>query len=371
MEPPVPLVDIASQQREISADLIPEIERVLSAGAFIGGPDVRRFEESYAEFLGVKHCIGVANGTDALEIALRAAGVGPGDEVVIPANTFIATAEAVARMAAKVVLVDVEPDTLLMSAESLGSVMNDRTRAVIPVHLYGQAAPVEQICTVIQSPDCIILEDAAQSQGAKRHGKPAGSLGHIAATSFYPGKNLGAGGDAGAIMTDQDELAARARLIGAHGSATKYVHEVLGFNSRLDAIQAVVLSAKLARLTEWNAVRQKAALRYEELLSDLPDVQLPVTLEGNEHVWHLYVVRVPERDAVLKFLNAAGIGAAIHYPTPVHLSPAFAHLGYSRGDFPVSERSGDTALSLPIHGHLSEPDQDRVVDCLRTAVARV
>jgi dTDP-4-amino-4,6-dideoxygalactose transaminase len=367
----VPLVDIAAQQREIADEILPEVERILRTGAFIGGPDVKAFEQSYAAYLGVQHCIGVANGTDALELALRAAGVVAGDEIVLPANTFIATAEAVARIGARVVLVDVDDDALLMQADGLAEVITERTRALVPVHLYGQAAPVEQIRQVGRPDTAIILEDAAQSQGATRYGKAAGSLGDIAATSFYPGKNLGAAGDAGAVMTDNAELARMVRLIGAHGSEIKYVHEVVGVNSRLDAIQAVVLSAKLKRLAAWNAVRVQAAARYAELLADFPDVRIPSTLPGNEHVWHIYAIRVPERDKLVGLLNEQGIGAGIHYPSTVHLSPAFADLGYGRGDFPIAEAAADSVLSLPIFGHITEVQQVRVVEALRVAFERI
>jgi dTDP-4-amino-4,6-dideoxygalactose transaminase len=216
-----------------------------------------------------------------------------------------------------------------------------------------------------------VVEDAAQSHGARRFGKVAGALGDVAATSFYPGKNLGAAGDGGAVTTSDDEVARVCRMLGAHGSEVKYVHEILGFNSRLDAIQAVVLSAKLEHLADWNSARRAAAARYAELLMGLPDVRLPQTLEGNEHVWHLFTVRVPERDKILAMLNEQGIGAGIHYPTPVHLSPAFAGLGYGRGDFPVSEAASDSLLSLPIHGHITAEQQACVVDALRVALDRI
>ncbi|MGX7678027.1 DegT/DnrJ/EryC1/StrS family aminotransferase [Jatrophihabitans sp. DSM 45814] len=367
----VPLVDIAAQQREIIDEIRPEIDEILVTGAFIGGRHVARFEEAFANLIGVDHCIGVANGTDGLEIALRAAGVTSEHEVVLPANTFIATAEAVERIGARTVLVDADVDAMLMDPTLIQAAISERTGAVVPVHLYGQAAPVEQIASISRPESSIILEDAAQSQGASRFGAPAGSLGDIAATSFYPGKNLGAAGDAGAVMTSDDELARVCRLLSAHGSATKYVHEISGFNSRLDAIQAVVLLAKLARLDRWNSVRREAASRYHDLLADVSEIRLPATLEGNVHVWHIYPVRVPERDKVLQLLNEDGIGAAIHYPTPVHLSPAFAHLGYGKGDFPVSENAANSLLSLPIYGHITAEQQERVASSLRNALNRV
>ena len=366
----VPFVDIAAQQAEILDEIRPRVDSILTTGAFVGGAPVADFEEAYARLAGTRHCIGVANGTDAIEIALRACGVGAGDEVAIPANTFIATAEAVVRAGARPVLVDVDPETLLMDPEAVGRAVTDRTRAVIPVHLYGQVAPVEQIRALSLPDGVVVVEDAAQSQGALRHGRPAGSLGDVAATSFYPGKNLGAAGDAGAVTTDDDEIARLSRLLGAHGSQQKYVHEIFGFNSRLDAVQAVVLSAKLARLAGWNETRRKAAERYADLLGSCPDLVLPTTLDGNVHVWHLYTVRVPDRDRVVAALSDAGIGVGIHYPTPVHLSPAFASLGYGPGDFPVTEAAAESLVSLPMFGHITASQQERVADVLRRALVR-
>jgi dTDP-4-amino-4,6-dideoxygalactose transaminase len=277
---------------------------------------------------------------------------------------------AVARIGARTVLVDVDEHCLLIDPAAVGAAVTDRTAAVVPVHLYGQLAPVEQIAALGLPEGVAIVEDGAQSQGATRLGAAAGRHGRAVATSFYPGKNLGAAGDAGAITTDDPALARLCRLIGAHGSETKYVHEVLGFNSRLDAIQAVVLRAKLAHLELWNKARRVAAQRYDDLLADVADVVLPQVLEGNEAVWHLYTVRVPERARVLAHLNAAGIGAGIHYPTPVHLSPAFADLGYGRGDFPVSEAAADSMISLPIDGFIRADQQERVAVTLREALAR-
>lgn len=364
----VPLVDLRAQMAEIATELAPEVERILTTAAFVGGPDVAGFERAYAEFVGVRHCIGVANGTDAIELAIRALGVGPGDEVILPANTFIATAEAVARAGATPVLVDVDERTLLIDPALVAKAVTSRTRAVLPVHLFGQLAPIEEIASVLAGSDVVIVEDAAQSQGATRHGAVSGALGRLACTSFYPGKNLGAAGDAGAVTTDDDELAERVRLLGNHGSPRKYVHDSLGFNSRLDTIQAVVLTHKLARLPGWNDRRRVAAARYDALLADLTDVVRPVQLEGNEPVWHLYVVRVPRRDEVLAHLNAEGIGAGIHYPVPVHLTGAFAGLGHGEGDFPETERAAAQILSLPIFPHITAEQQERVVSVLGDAL---
>lgn len=364
----VPLVDLAAQHAQVADEVAAGFAAVLAATAFVGGKEVAAFEREYADFVGAGHCVGLGNGTDALELALRACGVGRGDEVVLPANTFVATAEAVVRAGARPVLVDVDPDTLLVDPAAAVAAFGPRTRAVVPVHLYGQVAPVEQLAAAADAAGVVVVEDAAQAQGAARHGRRAGTWGRLAATSFYPGKNLGAYGDAGAVTTDDAELARRVRLLGNHGSEVRYEHLVLGFNSRLDTLQAVVLRAKLRRLEGWNAARRAAAARYDALLADLPEVRRPVTAPGNTPVWHLYVVRVPGRDEVLRRLNESGIGAAVHYPVPVHRHPAFADLGYPAGAFPVAEQAAGQLLSLPLFAEITPAQQDRVVSELRAAL---
>ncbi|WP_131784762.1 DegT/DnrJ/EryC1/StrS family aminotransferase [Protofrankia symbiont of Coriaria ruscifolia] len=367
----IPLVDLPAQHREIAAEIEPALTEVMRTGAFIGGKPVALFEQEYADFLGVGHCVGVGNGTDALEIALRALRIGAGDEVVLPANTFIATAEAVVRAGARPVLVDVDPATYLIDSGAAVAAIGPRTRAVIPVHLYGQVAPVEELLPAAAAAGVAVVEDAAQSQGATRHGRHAGTFGAVAGTSFYPGKNLGAYGDAGAVLTSSAQVAAAARTIGSHGSDRKYVHSRLGVNSRLDTLQAVVLRAKLARLAAWNTARVDAAARYDEFLADLADagaVTRPVILPGNTHVWHLYVIEVDNRDTVLERLHGAGIGAGIHYPIPVHRQEAFVDLGYALGAFPVSERAAERILSLPLYPQITADQQSRVADELRRAL---
>ena len=361
----IPLVDLNAQHEAVAEEIAEGWQEVLARTAFIGGPQVAAFEGEYAEFIGVPHCVGMANGTDAIEIALRALGVGRGDECMLPANTFIATAEAVSRAGATPVLVDCADDeTYLIDTDAVEAAVTPRTRAIIPVHLYGQAAPVERLLPLARHRGIWLLEDAAQAQGARRNGTSAGGLGDAAATSFYPGKNLGAYGDAGAALTSSADVAARMRMIRDHGSARKYEHEVLGVNSRLDTVQAVVLSAKLRRLAGWNAARRAAAVRYDKLLSGCDAVVRPRTLDGNEHVWHLYVVRVPQRDRVLKELQAAGIGAGVHYPVPIHLTAAYAGLGYAEGAFPVTERTARDLLSLPIFPEITAEQQERVASVL-------
>jgi dTDP-4-amino-4,6-dideoxygalactose transaminase len=365
----IPLVDLSAQHAAVADEVAQGWEQVLAQTAFIGGRQVAAFEQDYAAFNALPHCVGVANGTDAIEIALRALGVGPGDECILPANTFIATAEAVCRAGATPVLVDcVDDETYLLDTDAVEAAVTGRTRAIIPVHLYGQIAPVERLAPLANRMGAWIVEDAAQAQGAHRHGLAAGAVGDAAATSFYPGKNLGAYGDAGAVLTRSEQVAARMRMIRDHGAQRKYEHEMLGLNSRLDTMQAVVLSAKLSRLAAWNAARRQAAARYDTLLSGFSEVVLPRTLEANEHVWHLYVVCVPDRDRVLKELHAAGIGAGIHYPQPIHLTPAFSAPRYPQGTFPVAERTCSQLLSLPIFAEITEEQQERVVSVLAAAL---
>lgn len=365
----IPLVDLSAQQAAVAEEVARGWQDVLAQNAFINGPQVAEFEREFATFTKTPHCIGVANGTDAIEIALRALGVGPGDDCILPANTFVATAEAVCRVGARPVLVDcVDDDTYLIDTEAIHAAVTRHTRAIIPVHLYGQAAPVERLLPVADRIGAWVVEDAAQAQGARRDGVSAGNLGHAAATSFYPGKNLGAYGDAGAVLTGSDDLSARIRMLRDHGSSRKYEHELRGVNSRLDTIQAVVLSAKLRRLADWNAARRDAAARYDALLSDVAGVIRPCTLDGNEHVWHLYVVRVRDRDRVLKELHTAEIRAGIHYPVPIHLMPAFAGLGYSAGAFPNAERAAGQILSLPLFPGITAAQQERVASVLSAAL---
>jgi dTDP-4-amino-4,6-dideoxygalactose transaminase len=276
----------------------------------------------------------------------------------------------VSRIGAVPVLVDADPEYLLIDPEKVAEAITPRTQAIVPVHLFGQVAPVEKLLELVAGTNIRVVEDAAQSQGATRFGRFAGGLGHAAGTSFYPGKNLGAAGDAGAVTTNDPEVADRVRLMANHGSVRKYIHDVVGMNSRLDTVQAVVLNAKLKRLADWNARRRAAAARYGEMLADVPGIRTPSSAPGNVDIWHLYVIRVANRDAVLYALHESGIGAGIHYPYPLHLTHAYAGLGYQFGDFPVSKRAADEILSLPLYPHLSDDQQCEVADALRDAVAR-
>lgn len=366
----VPPLDLARQLDEVAPSLRQAFERVLASGCFILGPEVDAFEAEFADFSGTSACVAVGNGTDAIELGLRALGVGPGDEVIVPALTFIATALAVLRLGARPCIVDVDAVHLLIDPEAVSAGINSRTRAIVPVHLYGQPAPCELLPRIGGIP---ILEDAAQAQGATRLGQPVGALGRLAATSFYPGKNLGALGDGGAVITDDESLATRLRALRNYGSPAKYSHPDVGFNSRLDEIQAAFLRVRLPLLERDNAARSLAAERYENLLGDLSGLERPSALDGNTHVWHVYAVRLPSdlkvsRDEVLRRLKDAKIGASVHYPLPLHLNGALSALGYVRGCFPIAEDACARLVSLPIFPEISEAEQEQVARSLAEAL---
>lgn len=362
----VPLVDLGWQHREIASDVDQGLMEVIKETSFIQGPQVAAFETSFASFIGVDHCVGVGSGTDALELVVRALGIGPGDKVIVPANSFIASALAVVRAGARVVLVDCDPDSYLIDVSQVADVLDGSVKAVMPVHLYGQIAPVDLLDPL--PPDVMLIEDAAQSQGATRHGRGSGSFGIAAATSFYPGKNIGAYGDGGAVLTNDGALADQVRKLGNWGSDRKYHHPEVGFNSRLDTVQAVVLSAKLSRLEEWNEARRRSAGFYDSVFADVEEIATPHVLEGNRHIWHVYVVRVPDRDRVLDELHADGVGAGVHYPVPMHFQGALADLGYGPGSFPVTEAAAKEILSLPIYPGITESEQEFVAESLRKAL---
>ncbi|HVE75766.1 MAG TPA: DegT/DnrJ/EryC1/StrS family aminotransferase [Actinomycetota bacterium] len=365
----IPLVDLGIQHREIEAELAEGMTKVFTETSFILGDEVERFEREFAAFSGVSHCVGVANGTEALELALRAFEIGPGDEVILPANTFVATAVAVARAGATPVLVDCDPEFHLINPEEVARRVTAKTKAIIPVHLFGQLAPMVALAAISERTDTILIEDAAQAHGATQNGRPAGSFGMAAGTSFYPGKNLGAYGDAGAVLTEYAETSERIRQLRNYGSTSKYDHPELGFNSRLDSIQALVLRLKLERLKKWNDLRSQAANYYRDLLNASSDFQLPRSMEGNEHVWHLFVVKTRRRDEVLEYLHKHQVGAGIHYPVPLHLQGAFRQLGHKPGDFPISERLAKEMISLPLFPGITRDQQERVVEVLLGAVA--
>ena len=359
----VPFVDLRAQTESIRAEIDAALDQVIDSGRFVGGPLVEAFEAEFACFCGARHAIGVANGTDALCLALRACGVGPGDEVITTAFTFTATAEAIVSAGARPVLVDVD-DTYTLDIGQVTERLTPRTKAILPVHLYGQPADMGPLLALAKEHGLYVVEDAAQAHGARYHGRRVGALGHVACFSFYPAKNLGAFGDAGAIVTDNDEWARRVRVLADHGRMSYYLHDMVGCNSRLDAVQAAVLRVKLRHLDEWNAGRRRAARTYEALFAS-SELSLPHAAPGREHVYHLYVVRSARRDALREHLQRAGIGTGLHYPVPLHLQPAYRDLGYERGAFPNSEAWADQILSLPMYAELSDGQIEQVVSAVR------
>jgi len=366
----IPFVDLAAQRRALAPALSEACLDSLDRGDYILGRDVLEFEREWAEWTGVRHAIGVDSGTSALELALRAHGIGEGDEVITVANTFVATAFAIYHAGARVVLVDADPVTYLMDPALIEAAITPRTRAIMPVHLYGQPADMDAINAIARGHGLKVIEDACQAHGARAGSFRTGALGDAAAFSFYPGKNLGAQGDGGMLVTDDDEVAERARLLRNYGQRVKYTSEIVGYNRRLDTLQAAMLRVKLPHLDGWNAARREHAARYAEALADLPLVR-PVTREGVEHVWHLYVVRVPDRDTVRERLAAEGIETGIHYPVPVHLQPACADLDYLPGSFPVTEAAAAQIVSLPIYPELPEDAPRRVADALAACLDAV
>lgn len=372
---PVPFLDLGLQHRAIAADVDTAFARILDRCSFVGGSDVGEFEIAFGAYCGAEHAVGVANGTDAIVMALRALGIGPGDRVAVPANTFIATAEAVALVGGRVVVVDCDPIHQLIDPDSVADAMRSgRLSAVIAVDLYGQRAPIDQLVPLVRNHGAFLIEDAAQAQGATRFGAGIGSGVDVATTSFYPGKNLGAYGDGGAVITDSPALAHHVRLIANHGSRVRYQHEVVGTNSRLDTMQAAVLNAKLAHLDGWNEQRSAAATRYDEMLRDRADLRLPVEMRGNRHVWHVYNVRVHPswRHRIVDRLNERGIGAAIHYPVAVHRTAAFAdRVDIADGGCPAAESSAASTLSLPMFPGITLEQQERVVGMLIAALGEL
>lgn len=350
----IPFLSLNSQHELIKNEILSVFENVYSQNWFILGKQVEEFEQQYAHFNQVKFSIGISNGLDALHIALKAVGVGAGDEVIIPAHTFIATALAVSYTGAIPVLAEPDMHTYNIDTTKIESAITSKTKAIIPVHLYGQACNMEAIKRIAANHQLYIIEDNAQSHGAAWNGKLTGSWGHINATSFYPGKNLGALGDAGALTTNDATLAQKATLLRNYGSAEKYKHEVIGFNQRMDELQAAFLRVKLRYLPEWTQQRQALAAQYDAELQGVGDVITPYVSPGATHVYHLYVIRTRQRNALQQYLQRQGIGTLIHYPIPVHLQEAYRYMGYGRGDFPVAEELADTCLSLPLWPGMSE-----------------
>ena len=355
----VPLVDLRAQYAAIKPEIDAAIAGTLDAASFILGPDVEAFEREFAAFCGAPHCVACGNGTDAIELTLAALGVGAGDEVITVAHTFIATAEAISAVGARPVLVDVCPDTLLVDAGAVERAITSRTKAILPVHLYGQPADVDPLLALARPRGIAVVEDAAQAHGARYRGRPVGSLADAATFSFYPGKNLGAYGDAGAVVTADAALAERVRKARNHGRATKYEHDFEGRNSRMDGLQGAVLRVKLRHLEAWNRRRRELAAIYDRAFAGTA-VRPVAVAPGVEPVYHLYVVRVPRRDEVAASLRRQGIEAGVHYPVPLHLQRAYARLGMGPGSLPATERAAAEVLSLPLYPEMGD---DTVREC--------
>lgn len=358
MKTKIPLVDLRRQYEALKPKIDAAMASVISRSAYINGPEVDEFQRWFASFCGVRHAVGVSSGTRAIELVLRGLNVGSGDEVIMPANTFIATAAAITAAGARPVLVDADESTGNIDPNLVERAITSRTRAIVPVHLYGRPAAMREIGDIAKRRNLAVIEDAAQAHGAKYRGARAGSLATAGCFSFYPTKNLGAFGDAGIVTTNDDSLAARIGLLRDHGRVSKYEHEIVGFTARLDNLQAAVLRVQADMLDEWNARRRQAATWYEQALP--ASLSYPKDDPQDESVYYLFVVRVPKRDEFRAHLAANGVATAIHYPIPVHLQPAYRELGYSEGDFPVTERLTREIVSLPMHPFLQQADVQHV-----------
>jgi dTDP-4-amino-4,6-dideoxygalactose transaminase len=361
----IPFLDLKTQFREIEHEVLPMVKEAMENAAFIGGPQVSGFETEFAAFCDSKYCVGVNSGTDALRFALIAAGVGPGDEVITVPHTFIATTEAISQVGAKPIFVDILPDTYNMNASKIQRAIGPKTKAVIPVHIYGQPADMDPILEIANKKKLVVIEDACQAHGALYKGKKAGSMGVAGCFSFYPGKNLGAYGEGGAVVTQSEAIANKIRMIRDHGQAKKYYHDMEGYNGRLDAIQAGVLRIKLRRLASWNEARRRNAKHYNELLSPIKGITVPLEAEGCRPVYHLYVILVEDRDGLQKYLNDKGVGTGLHYPVPLHLQKAYSYQGYKEGEFPVTESVARRLLSLPMFPELAKEQIEYVAQAIK------
>ena len=361
----VPFLDLGLIHRPLTGEILAEIEELIESGAFTNGPQVRGFEEAFAAYCGSRDCVGLASGLDALRLALLAAGIEPGDEVVVQANTFVATLEAVTQAGGRPVVVDASEQDLNIDVDAVEAALTPRTRFLMPTDLYGQLADMRRLGELAARRGLMVVEDACQAHGARRDGISAGTAGLAGAFSFYPGKNLGAFGDAGALVTSDEELGERMRALREHGQRRKYVHDLEGYTARLDTIQALVLLRKLPYLEGWNEERRTAARAYSERLDGVGDLRLPPVPAGSDPVWHVYVIRTADPEGLAVFLRERGIGTGRHYPDPVHLSPAYAWLGHRKGEFPVAEDAGASVLSLPIFPGMSESQIDSVVAAIQ------
>jgi dTDP-4-amino-4,6-dideoxygalactose transaminase len=357
----IPFLDLQGSNLLIKNELEIALSRVLKSGWFIMGPELEAFEKDFADYCNTRNAIGVGNGLEALHLILRAYEIGPGDEVIVPSNTFIATWLAVSQCGATPIPVEPEQTSFNLDPAEILKVLSKKTKAIIPVHLYGRPAEMDLINKIASDNNLIVIEDAAQAIGATYRGRSVGNLGHAAATSFYPGKNLGALGDGGAILTNDDELAHRVRLLRNYGSSEKYVHQVSGFNSRLDELQAAFLGIKLKKLDEWNVQRKELSAFYLDSIKNT-NVQLPMISEGFDSVWHLFVIRSQRRDELKAYLESAGVSCGIHYPIPPHLQGAYSSLKYT--NLPIAEQMAKQVLSIPIYPELQRPDAERIVELI-------
>ncbi len=364
----VPFLDLKAHHAPLTEEFDRAIREVIESSAFAGGPFVERFEEEFASFCGSSYAIGVGNGTDALWLALLALGIGEGDEVITVPNTFIATAEAITYCKARPVFVDVDPDTFTMNPAELEKSLTKKTKAIIPVHLFGQPADMDPILEFARANGLFVVEDAAQAHGAQYKGQKAGTMGDAGCFSFYPGKNLGAFGEAGAVVTNDPELRKQIQMLRDHGQSRKYYHSTMGWNCRMDGIQAAILSIKLSHLDKANSLRRKHALEYNQAFAGIDEVLTPFEAKYARHVYHVYAVRVQERDATLRHLQEKGVGCAVHYPVPVHLQEAGRNLGYTKGAFPIAEKLADEFLSLPMFPELTEEQIEYVGRCVSETV---
>ncbi len=361
----IPFLDLKTQYKEIEKEVVPVVTTAMENGAFIGGPQVTGFETEFAEFCESEHCVGVNSGTDALRFALMAVGVGPGDEVITVPNTFIATTEAISQVGATPVFIDIRPDTCNMDVSKIENRISKKTKAIIPVHLYGQPVDMDPLMDIAEQHGLAVVEDACQAHGAVYKKRKAGSIGHVGCFSFYPGKNLGAYGEGGAAVTGDESIAGKMSMIRDHGQGQKYFHDMEGYNGRLDAIQAGILRIKLKRLANWNQSRRENARYYDKLLSNVPSVATVTEAEFAQSVYHLYVIQVDDRDGLQRFLGDRGIATGLHYPLPLHLQKAYSHLGYSEGDFPVTEKVAKRLLSLPMFPELTKEQIEYIVDSIK------
>jgi dTDP-4-amino-4,6-dideoxygalactose transaminase len=365
----VPFLDLKAHHDPIRQEVMAAMNAVIDENAFAGGKFVTKFEEEYARFCDTKFCVGVANGTDSLWFSLLALGVGAGDEVITVPMTFMATAEAITYAGAKPVFVDINPSTFTLDVTKIEAAITPRTKAIMPVHLFGQCADMDPIMEIARKHNLFVVEDAAQAQGTLYKGRKAGSIGHAGSFSFYPGKNLGAWGEAGGIVTNDAALRDRMMMFREHGQKKKYFHDVVGWNGRMDGLQAAVLSVKLKYLDQANNGRRRAAALYDKLLAGTPGVMLPVEAGYGRSIYHVYALRVSNRDVLIQRMTERGISTGIHYPVPVHLQHAYANLGGKRGDFPISEACGDSFLSLPMYPELTDPQIEAVVAALKASLA--